>query len=60
MSSKARLVITAITVENRPIAEVVAQYSVSRSWLYELLAPAWDPSLTSHIDGRCPVGVSIG
>lgn len=36
--SKARLVITAVTVEKRPIAEVVATYGVSRSWLYELLA----------------------
>ena len=36
--SKARLVITAITVERRPVAEVVEAYGVSRSWLYELLA----------------------
>ena len=36
--SKARLVITTITIENRPIAEVVADYGVSRSWVYELLA----------------------
>lgn len=36
--SKARLVITAITVENRAVAEVVADYGVSRSWVYELLA----------------------
>ena len=36
--SKARLVITAVTVENRPVAEVAATYGVSRSWLYELLA----------------------
>jgi transposase InsO family protein len=36
--SKARLVITAVTVEKRPVAEVVAAYAVSRSWLYELLA----------------------
>jgi transposase InsO family protein len=36
--SKARLVITAVIVEKRPIAEVVATYGVSRSWLYELLA----------------------
>ena len=36
--SKARLVITAITVEKRPVAEVVEAYGVSRSWLYELLA----------------------
>src|SRR5690242_18690609 len=36
--SKARLVITAVTVEKRPVAEVVATYGVSRSWIYELLA----------------------
>ena len=36
--SKARLVITAVTVEKRSVAEVVANYGVSRSWLYELLA----------------------
>ena len=38
MSSKARLVITAIEVEGRTPAEVCAAYGVSRSWLYELLA----------------------
>jgi transposase InsO family protein len=38
MSSKARLVITAIEVEGRSPAEVCAAYGVSRSWLYELLA----------------------
>jgi hypothetical protein len=36
--SNARLVITAIEVEGRSPAEVVAAYGVSRSWLYELLA----------------------
>lgn len=36
--SKARLVITAVTVEKRPVAEVVTAYGVSRSWVYELLA----------------------
>ena len=36
--SKARLVITAVTVEKRPVAEVVEAYGVSRSWVYELLA----------------------
>jgi transposase InsO family protein len=36
--SKARLVITAVTVEKRPVAEVIEVYGVSRSWLYELLA----------------------
>jgi len=36
--SKARLVITAVTVEKRPVAEVAATYSVARSWIYELLA----------------------
>lgn len=38
MSSKARLVITAVVLENRPIAEVVRDFGVSRSWFYELLA----------------------
>ena len=33
---KARLVITAIEVEGRSPAEVVADYGVSRSWVYEL------------------------
>ena len=37
-ASKARLVITAVTVENRTVAEVVADYGVSKSWVYELLA----------------------
>jgi transposase InsO family protein len=36
--SKARLVITAVVVEGRPPAEVIAEYGVSKSWLYELLA----------------------
>jgi transposase InsO family protein len=36
--SKARLVITAVTLEKRPVAEVAATYGVARSWIYELLA----------------------
>lgn len=36
--SKARLVITAVVVEKRPVAEVVTTYGISRSRLYELLA----------------------
>jgi transposase InsO family protein len=36
--SKARLVITAITAEKRPVSQVVAEYGVSRSWVYELLS----------------------
>jgi transposase InsO family protein len=36
--SKARLVITAIEIEGRSVADVVAAYAVSRSWVYELLA----------------------
>lgn len=38
MSFKPRLVITAVVLENRPVADVVRDYHVSRSWLYELLA----------------------
>ena len=36
--SKARLVITAVVVEGRPVREVSGAYGVSRSWIYELLA----------------------
>lgn len=36
--SKARLVITAVVVEKRPVREVAADYGVSRSWIYELVA----------------------
>lgn len=36
--TKARLVITAVVVEKRKVAEVAKTYGVSRSWLYELLA----------------------
>ncbi len=36
--SNTRLLITAVVVENRPVPEVAAQYGVSKSWLYELLA----------------------
>jgi transposase InsO family protein len=35
--SKARLVITAVRLEKRPVAEVVAAYGVSRAWVYKLL-----------------------
>lgn len=35
--SKARLVITAVTVEHRPIAAVARDYEVARSWVYTLL-----------------------
>jgi len=37
MSSKARLVITAVIVEKRPVVKVVRDYGVSRAWVYELL-----------------------
>ena len=35
--SKARLVITAVVVEGRPVAEVAITYGVSRQWIYKLL-----------------------
>jgi hypothetical protein len=38
--SKARLVITAVIVEKRPVGEVAREYGVARSWVYKLLAPA--------------------
>ena len=37
-ASKGRLVIAAITLENRTVAEVVADYGVSRSWIYDFPA----------------------
>src|SRR5215831_17717521 len=36
--SKPRLVITAVTVEKRPVSEVARTYGVARSWVYALLA----------------------
>ncbi len=36
--SKARLVITAVTVEKRSAGEVARSYGVARSWVYTLLA----------------------
>jgi hypothetical protein len=36
--SKARLVITAVTIEKRPVSEVARGYGVARSWIYALLA----------------------
>lgn len=36
--SKARLIITAVIIEKRTVRDVVNEYSVSRSWVYELLA----------------------
>jgi transposase len=35
---EARLVITAVTVEKRPVGEVARSYGVARSWIYTLLA----------------------
>ena len=36
--TNARLVITAVTVEKRPVSEVARSYGVARSWIYALLA----------------------
>jgi transposase InsO family protein len=36
--SKARLVLTAVMVEKRPVSEVARSYGVARSWIYALLA----------------------
>jgi transposase InsO family protein len=36
--SKARLVITAVAIEGRPVAQVAAEYAVARSWVYDLVA----------------------
>jgi hypothetical protein len=36
--SKAGLVITAVTVEKRPVSDVARSYGVARSWIHTLLA----------------------
>jgi transposase InsO family protein len=36
--SKARLVVTAVLVEHRPVSMVARDYGVARSWIYELLS----------------------
>ena len=36
--SKARLVITAVNIEKRPVSEVTRSYGVARSWICTLLA----------------------
>ncbi len=36
--SKARLVITAVVVERRPVAQVATEYGVARSGVYDLVA----------------------
>ncbi|WP_155855939.1 hypothetical protein [Cellulomonas sp. URHD0024] len=36
--SKARLVITAVVLADRPVAQVARDDQVARSWIYELLA----------------------
>ncbi len=36
--SKARLIITAVTVEGRSPSEVAREYGIARSWVYKLLA----------------------
>ncbi len=36
--SKARLVITAVIVEKRPVSEAARCYGVARSWVYALVA----------------------
>lgn len=38
MSSLPRLVLTAVVIQKRPVAEVAATYNVHRSWVYKLLA----------------------
>ena len=35
--SKARLVVTAVVIEGRPVAAVARDYQVARSWVYQLV-----------------------
>ena len=52
--SKARLVITAVMVENRSIGEVALSYGVARSWIYELLAQYRDEGAAFEPRSRRP------
>src|SRR5215470_2395212 len=61
--SKARLVITAVTIEKRPVSEVARAYGVARSWIYTLLAryraegeAAFEPR--SRRPGTSPAAIS--
>jgi transposase InsO family protein len=61
--SKARLVITAVTVEKRPVGEVARSYGVARSWIYTLLTryqaegeAAFEPR--SRRPKTCPSAIS--
>jgi hypothetical protein len=45
--SKARLVITAVNVEKRPVREVARTYGVARSWGTLRLASTSPPSSTT-------------
>jgi transposase len=54
-----RLLITSVVVENRPVRDVAAQYGVSESWLFELLArykaegeAAFEPRSVARRPGR--------
>jgi transposase len=49
--SKARLVITAVTVEKRRVSEVAHSCGVARSWVYALLARYRDEGDTAVVGG---------
>jgi hypothetical protein len=49
--AKARLVITAVTVEKRRVSEVAHSCGVARSWVYALLARYRDEGDTAVIGG---------
>lgn len=54
--SKRRVVVSAVVIEHRPLCEVIADYGVSRSWLYELLARRATDSAAAVSDaysGKC-------
>ncbi len=51
--SKARLVITAVVVEGRPVAQVATAYAVSRQWIYKLLA-------RYRSEGEAGIAVGVG
>ena len=50
--------ITAVVVEKRPVAQVVRDYGVSRSWVYELLV-RYKADGEAAFDGRPHAGTHV-
>ena len=41
-------VVNAVLVDDRSVAEVCEAHDISRSWLYELIAPGWSTTIQAR------------